>query len=583
MPLSSIRMHPSYKDQDSPRTRYEGYFSRYKVLLPLSVYVIFISGLYLQSLLTRATRFKLPSHFNTCTQPLDPQSISAYRDLRNVSLPPSIASLVDYTRLTNKRNFTTGSRDWVHPFIYEVYADCPTNLKPNAVTAVYLFGQGITLKKQNRVLKVLGCILHGKYIPLAERGENGNVFACALPGWNGEEVDISVVVDHDDKSLKTLLEGEEKFPAKKGESFTNDFETLKDWDIDHKQYNLSESALVVKSSARLHQRKCNVRLDSAEKKEQGMKYEVCLMTQEKLFGKYLKAWVDYHRRIGVDHVYLYDNVIDEGKHIDDMFEGFGDVEVVFWPWQRSQIEAMSHFLLSARSRCKWHLLIDVDEYIMIGRDEMRSLKETLRLRKCEGYNQIVFSEIVMGSSGHERTTKDPLPERYIHKTQNPEKKYLHGKSAAITEEVLIDLNVHSSRLRSGKSYKGNNIEDGYVVHFKTRSWEDNVRKLTGRRGSLVVNEPSYMNDKKKRDELPNNEEMKRRALNLENQERYEEVQSHWRNVIHGKQIRMTSTLLYSSEDTECSVEVDLRTKNIVEREKCYRIGTKKKSVELVEK
>jgi hypothetical protein len=39
------------------------------------------------------------------------------------------------------------------------------------------------------------------------------------------------------------------------------------------------------------------------------------------------------------------------------------VEVIPWPWRRSQNQAYSHALAFARSRCHWIFLADVDYFL----------------------------------------------------------------------------------------------------------------------------------------------------------------------------------------------------------------------------
>lgn len=108
-------------------------------------------------------------------------------------------------------------------------------------------------------------------------------------------------------------------------------------------------------------------------------------------GNYLKEWIEYHRLIGVDHFYLYNNM--SGDHFAQVLAPYVKERVVTlinWPdrvggcggerpfiWVLStQIPAYENALKMATTcRTKWLIFLDVSEFIVPVADS--SFKEML--------------------------------------------------------------------------------------------------------------------------------------------------------------------------------------------------------------
>eukprot|EP00178_Gracilaria_changii_P020431 TRINITY_DN593_c0_g1_i2.p1 TRINITY_DN593_c0_g1~~TRINITY_DN593_c0_g1_i2.p1 ORF type:complete len:530 (-),score=63.09 TRINITY_DN593_c0_g1_i2:3248-4837(-) len=233
-------------------------------------------------------------------------------------------------------------------------------------------------------------------------------------------------------------------------------------------------------------------IDPPVRRNEG-RYEVCLMTQEKVFAEFLPEWVEYHRKLGVDHVYIYDN--NATYNISEMFEHDSDVEVVHWPWLRSQIQAQNHFIVNGRRRCEWAILIDVDEFVMMHvmdpADEENALKLYLRgMREENDYSSVRLPTIVLGSSGHKVRPRMPMAEAYWHSALPQDNR---TKPIVWLGHALPDSFVHFIKFPKGYhllyNAKGCRTQRGIeaqVVHMKFRSCYDYVQKGYGGRNSMSV-------------------------------------------------------------------------------------------------
>jgi len=85
-------------------------------------------------------------------------------------------------------------------------------------------------------------------------------------------------------------------------------------------------------------------------------------------GPYLKEWIEFHRLVGVERFYLYDNESDDetsevlGPYIDK-----GIVQLTPWPrfigYSDPQHMAYAHCMRATFGKTFWLALIDADEFL----------------------------------------------------------------------------------------------------------------------------------------------------------------------------------------------------------------------------
>ena len=81
-------------------------------------------------------------------------------------------------------------------------------------------------------------------------------------------------------------------------------------------------------------------------------------------ARYLPEWVAFHRLVGVERFYLYDN-----RSTDDWRAALapelaeGVVDVVDWPHERGQLSAYADCLERHRTDTRWIAFIDIDEFL----------------------------------------------------------------------------------------------------------------------------------------------------------------------------------------------------------------------------
>jgi len=142
-------------------------------------------------------------------------------------------------------------------------------------------------------------------------------------------------------------------------------------------------------------------------------YEVAVCSIFKNCKPHLKEWIEFHRLIGVEHFYLYNN--NSTDHPEDVLLTYvkqGIVTLIDWPNQKeeewkgipeqkyawvytTQVTAYNHCKNLALGKAKWLAVIDSDEFIVpMHSDELISF-----LHEHEQYSGISICWQVNGTSG----------------------------------------------------------------------------------------------------------------------------------------------------------------------------------------
>ena len=149
---------------------------------------------------------------------------------------------------------------------------------------------------------------------------------------------------------------------------------------------------------------------------------VCALVKNE--GPFLKEWIEFHRMIGVEHFYLYENgSSDNTVSVLKPYVEAGIVELFDWrpgvaPWfdidsepkYRGfaqfcgyQLTAFQDALKRAAGKSKWLAIIDVDEFI-VSREGKNHLKEILR--NCDDVHTIKLGWVIYGTSEYWDLPKD---------------------------------------------------------------------------------------------------------------------------------------------------------------------------------
>ncbi len=141
------------------------------------------------------------------------------------------------------------------------------------------------------------------------------------------------------------------------------------------------------------------------------RYYLSVMTQFQQEAPYLKEWIEYHKLIGVEHFYLYNNSsTDNYREVLEPYIASGEVDLIDWPsnnkksWSNAQHFAIRKAIREAKDETRWLALIDVDEFIVTN----KPFGLIDFLNRHEAYGQIIMMWRYFGTSHVEKIPEDQL-------------------------------------------------------------------------------------------------------------------------------------------------------------------------------
>lgn len=290
-----------------------------------------------------------------------------------IPTPPPISAI----HTVSKSQFSRFSNHSFYlPLVYKAYVRPSlhrSSSQPNAVD-VFLFTKSLYFRK----LKVSHCLVGDKLYPV--QSFSVEVTFCILPEFPVVKRNsiISVIIDSSSEGLEgtlfehvkfeggyilpPLVQGRDIIPYRKSSS-KPDFVIPADA-VSRTEYINNGASLLLGLPSEQYVKDILIDDFDPVHADSGKRYAVCMSTMTATSPHLIVPWVDYHRTIGIDHVYIFDN----GLNVDltTMFGTRTDVEIIPWPWRKTQNQATSFMILAARRRCDILFKPDTDEYVLPG-------------------------------------------------------------------------------------------------------------------------------------------------------------------------------------------------------------------------
>lgn len=126
---------------------------------------------------------------------------------------------------------------------------------------------------------------------------------------------------------------------------------------------------------------------------------------------YLREWIEFHRLVGVEKFFLYDNKSTDA-HLEVLEPYLEDGTVVLQDWPQfpaGQQSAYEHCLEEHREESRWIAFIDLDEFLFSP--TYRSLPDLLG--ELESYPGVGVNSVFFGTSGHRTRPAGLVIENYL--------------------------------------------------------------------------------------------------------------------------------------------------------------------------
>ncbi|KAF8026126.1 hypothetical protein BT93_F2818 [Corymbia citriodora subsp. variegata] len=214
-------------------------------------------------------------------------------------------------------------------------------------------------------------------------------------------------------------------------------------------------------------------------------HNMCICTMVRNQARFIREWVMYHARIGVQRWFIYDNNSEDDT--DDVIESLAssdyNISRHVWPWIKTQEAGFAHCAMRARDTCEWVGFIDVDEFFHLPTGLF--LDDILRNEsRPSNVAELRVSCHSFGPSGLKQAPRQGVMAGYTCRIAAPERHKSIVRPEALNS-TLINV-VHHFHLRSGFDFVNVDRAAMVINHYKYQVWEVFKEKFYRRVATYVA-------------------------------------------------------------------------------------------------
>lgn len=197
---------------------------------------------------------------------------------------------------------------------------------------------------------------------------------------------------------------------------------------------------------------------------------VCAIAKDE--GPYFKEWIEWHRKIGVEKFYIYDNgSTDDTKELLRPYIEKGIVEYTYFPGFKKQLESYDDCLKRHRLDTRWIAFIDLDEFIVPIKD--KSLPDFLM--RFEDYPAVEVNWLIFGSGGEKLKRPGSMMQRFRYHSRPDHILNRHVKSIVNPRRVFSMIGCHEVARISGKAVDSHG--DPITKNFRDREPQQDIIRI----------------------------------------------------------------------------------------------------------
>jgi len=227
--------------------------------------------------------------------------------------------------------------------------------------------------------------------------------------------------------------------------------------------------------------------------------KVCICTVGKQENKYIREFVDYYEKYGVDKIFLYDNNDEDGENFEEVIKDYidkGFIQIHNWRGiKKPGKRIIRDCYMNNNQSFDWLIFYDIDEYIHL--ENITNIKEFLKDTKFNKCKKIYLNWVMHTDNNllkyDNRSLHQRFPELEPHALKKKRKYSAKGKTIIrggiknihISGVHLIDNSILScnSKGKIIKFKKGNDhmndldFENYFIDHYYFKSLEEFIKKI----------------------------------------------------------------------------------------------------------
>ncbi|KAK4726074.1 hypothetical protein R3W88_030991 [Solanum pinnatisectum] len=234
---------------------------------------------------------------------------------------------------------------------------------------------------------------------------------------------------------------------------------------------------------------------------------VCACTMAYNVGKFLKEWVLYHSKIGVEKFILYDNASDNdlSNVVNELVRDGYDVKTYSWVWPKTQEAGFSRSAIYAKDSCSWMMYIDVDEFVYSpqwsklshpSKSLLPSMLPNPKNVQDSSLDKRQIGELTISCYEFGPSNKKSHPIMGVTQGYNCRRK-VENKHKSIVLLDAVDHSlcnvIHHFILKQGYKIKKVNVRDMVLNHYKFQAWSEFKAKFRRRVSAYVVDWTKELN------------------------------------------------------------------------------------------
>lgn len=379
-------------------------------------------------------------------------------------------------------------------------------------------------------LPVLSSSSVGSFVrcPIPPRTDVFNISLSLIPfpqhppvlPHHSDHLAYSAVLDPVDNSTVVFAKGHNLRPARL--SNPNSFECIFGWDFSHPKYSLSSEVL----SAAQEIFRCRTPLSILQRRNHLLpssspfvtvrfkghgsaplpsiarpeplsfpplpqrrpkRHLMCVCTMLHNQAKFLREWIIYHSRIGVERWFIYDNNSDDDlQQTVEWLSAKWNLMISLheWPWVKTQEAGFAHCALRARESCKWVGFIDVDEFLYLPSPDVKLSRLLRNFSRSPWVAELRTACHSFGPSGRKAAPAEGVMIGYSCRVLPPERHKSIIRPEALNPS-LINV-VHHFHLKDGMKYVNLDTRAMVINHYKYQVWEVFKEKFYRRVATYVA-------------------------------------------------------------------------------------------------